>query len=170
MQLHIELEKWEDAISLARTDPDLMEMMKLPYANWLVKEDKYEEALKAYRKIGKHEQATKMLRNLCDNAVYEKRFSDAALFSWMTATGYLSLVRSARNNVTPEDIEALSKYALYRDDAEIYFAYHKVQSFIEEPFLPLSGHAFMLTIFHAARFAINKLGSRTLYGVHSFIC
>lgn len=37
MQLHIELEKWDDASTLARTEPDLMEMMKLPYANWLVK-------------------------------------------------------------------------------------------------------------------------------------
>lgn len=38
-----------------------MEMVKLPYANWLAKQDRYEESLKAFRKIGKYEQATKML-------------------------------------------------------------------------------------------------------------
>lgn len=48
--------------------------------------------------------ATKMLMNLCQNAVYEKRFGDAALLTWMTATEYLGLVKSQK---TPshEDID-----------------------------------------------------------------
>lgn len=71
-----------------------MEMVRYPYANWLAKQDRYEESLKAYRKIGKHDMATKMLYNLSQNAVYEKRFADATLFTWMIATEYLSIVRN----------------------------------------------------------------------------
>ncbi|KAL4432520.1 hypothetical protein ABPG74_013374 [Tetrahymena malaccensis] len=169
LQLSIDLEKWDEAMTLAKAHPEFMEMVKLPYANWLAKQDRYEESLKAYRKIGKHDMATKMLYNLSQNAVYEKRFSDAALFTWMIATEHLGLIRNMKAP-TPEDIDNLMKFYQYRDDAEIYFAYSKVQSFVDEPFLPLSGHAYMLNIFNAARFAINKLGNRQLYGVqHSYL-
>jgi len=48
--------------------------------------------------------ATRMLLNLSQNAVYEKRFGDAALLTWMTATEYLGLVRNPKNP-SPEDID-----------------------------------------------------------------
>ena len=103
-----------------------MELMKLPYANWLAKQDRYEESLKAYRRLGQHEMATRMLLNLSQNAVYEKRFGDAALLTWMTATEYLGLVRNPKNP-SPEDIDNIRQFSVARDDAEIYFAYSKVQ-------------------------------------------
>ncbi|KAL4498656.1 hypothetical protein ABPG73_003453 [Tetrahymena malaccensis] len=53
----------------------------------------------------------------------------------------------------------LQSLRLTKDDAEIYFAYSQVQSFIDEPFLPFLGFAYMLNIFNAALFAINKLGN-----------
>lgn len=80
-----------------------------------------------------------MLNNLSQNAVFEKRFADAALFTWMIATEYLSLVKNPKSP-TQEDHENMQNFYSYRDDAEIYFAYSKVQQFIDEPFLPLSGH------------------------------
>ena len=32
MALHIELEKWENALMLGKQNPELMSMVKLPYA------------------------------------------------------------------------------------------------------------------------------------------
>ncbi len=40
MALHIEMEKWEDALLLGKQNSTLLEMVKLPYANWLEKNDK----------------------------------------------------------------------------------------------------------------------------------
>lgn len=42
MSLHIEMERWEDAFLLGRQNKDLLEMAKLPYANFLMKNDRYE--------------------------------------------------------------------------------------------------------------------------------
>lgn len=66
-----------------------------------------------------------MLNNLSHNSVYEKRFSDAALFTWMIATEYVSLVRNFKSP-TQEDMENIQSFLSFRDDAEIYFAYSKV--------------------------------------------
>lgn len=31
------MEKWQDALLLGKTDPKLLDIVKLPYANWLSK-------------------------------------------------------------------------------------------------------------------------------------
>lgn len=40
MFLHIELEKWEEAFLLGKQHPELLELAKLPYANYLLRNDK----------------------------------------------------------------------------------------------------------------------------------
>jgi hypothetical protein len=35
MALHIELERWDDALLLGKQKAELMEIVKLPYASWL---------------------------------------------------------------------------------------------------------------------------------------
>ncbi|EGR29567.1 intraflagellar transport protein, putative [Ichthyophthirius multifiliis] len=165
----LKLEKWEEALVLAKSNPELLELVKLPYANWLSRQDRFEEALKAYRKIGQSEYSTKMLQKLSQNAVYEKRFTDATLYFWMISTEYLNLVKNGKQP-SLEDQQNIKLFQQYREYAQIYFAYSKIHQFVEEPFLPLSGHQYMLNIFNAARFAINKLGNRSLYGVkHSYL-
>ncbi len=87
----------------------------------------------------------------------------------MISTEYLNLIKNCKSP-SAEDASNMRLFYQYRDYAEIYFAYAKIQAFVEEPFLPLSGHAYMLTIFNAAKFAINKLGNKTLYGIkHSYL-
>jgi len=49
MALHIELEKWDDALLLGKQDLQLLEIVKVPYANWLCKMDRYDDALRAYK-------------------------------------------------------------------------------------------------------------------------
>lgn len=48
-----------------------MEIIKLPYADWLSKMDRYDEALKVYKNIGRHDLTTNLLKNLTKNAVEE---------------------------------------------------------------------------------------------------
>jgi intraflagellar transport protein 122 len=90
------MEKWQDALLLGKTDPKLLEIVKLPYANWLSKQDRYDEALKAYKNVGRHDLTTNLLKNLTKNAVEEKRFDDASYYYWILATENLKLVKNAR--------------------------------------------------------------------------
>ena len=55
----------------------------MPYAKWLMKNDKYEEALRAFRELGAYEQLGKMLTTLSDNAIVEKRYEDAGQYFWV---------------------------------------------------------------------------------------
>lgn len=49
LQAHIDLEKWDEALLLGKQNTEYLEMVKLPYAQWLCKQDRYEEALKAFK-------------------------------------------------------------------------------------------------------------------------
>jgi intraflagellar transport protein 122 len=35
MSLHVEMQKWDEAIKLVETHPEFAEMLYLPYADWL---------------------------------------------------------------------------------------------------------------------------------------
>lgn len=44
-------------------------MVKIPYANFLLKNDKYEDALRAFRKINRPDQTKKIIDAFSKNAV-----------------------------------------------------------------------------------------------------
>ena len=44
MALHVEMQKWDEAIKLVETHPEFAEMLYLPYADWLSLNDRFEEA------------------------------------------------------------------------------------------------------------------------------
>lgn len=53
MDLHIEFRKWEPAFLLAKSSQHLADKIKLPYAEDLCRRDRYEDALKVYKKLGR---------------------------------------------------------------------------------------------------------------------
>jgi len=62
MALHIELEKWEEAFMLAKKNPKLEQLVRLPYAKHLCKNDKYEEAIEAYKLANRPDLSMKILK------------------------------------------------------------------------------------------------------------
>ncbi len=44
---------WQEAFILAKQSEALMDMIKLPYAEYLCKLDRFEDALKVYRKLNR---------------------------------------------------------------------------------------------------------------------
>jgi len=74
-----------------------------------------------------------MLYTLSENAARENRFEDAAYFYFVLATENLSLIKNYKKPVG-DDIEYFMKFKEFNDIAEVYFAYSKIYSFIEEPF------------------------------------
>jgi intraflagellar transport protein 122 len=74
MELHIQLEKWEEAFILAKQNEEFMDMLRLPYAEYLCKNDRFEDALKVYRKINRPDISQRILSQMACNAVDESRF------------------------------------------------------------------------------------------------
>lgn len=85
MLLHIELEKWEEAFLLGKQHPELLELAKLPYANFLLRNDKIEDALRGLRKMNKPDMTSHLISSLLKNAVNERRFIDASRQYWALA-------------------------------------------------------------------------------------
>ena len=71
-------------------------MAKLPYANYLLKNDKYEDAIRAFKKINRQDLTANLLKSLSGNAVNEKRFVDAARQYWSMAIEELKAARDIR--------------------------------------------------------------------------
>ena len=97
MMLHVEMEKWEEAFLLGKQNKQLLELAKLPYANFFLKNDKYEDAIKAYKKMHRQDLASNLLKSLSTNAVNEKRFIEAGRQYWSMAAEELKLAKDVRN-------------------------------------------------------------------------
>lgn len=72
--MHIELKSWNEAFSLAGQNNNLLQFVHLQYAGFLITEDKFEGAQDSYKKAGRVDLSMKMLENLIDNAICEKRY------------------------------------------------------------------------------------------------
>jgi intraflagellar transport protein 122 len=54
---------------LGKQHPELLELAKLPYANYLLRNDKIEDALRGLRKMNKPDMTTHLINSLLKNAV-----------------------------------------------------------------------------------------------------
>ena len=78
MALHIEMQKWDEALTHVQAHQEFSDMFYLPYADWLSTNDWFEEAQEAYKKAWRPDMAIWIVGFLAQNAVIEKRFNDAA--------------------------------------------------------------------------------------------
>ena len=150
---------------LAKQNPELNQLIYLPYADWLSGEDKFDEAQEAYKKAGRPELSLRIVEFLASNAVDEKRFNDAATYYWSLAKESLRLVKDC-NNPSKEDLVYYRKYEDFVYRSEAYQAYQLVHSLIENPYQNMiDGALYNESIFNAAVFLTNSLQKRTLQGI-----
>ena len=76
----------------------MLELAKLPYANYLLRNDKYEDAIRAFKKINRQDLTANLLKSLSSNAVNEKRFIEAARQYWSMAIEELKGSRDVATN------------------------------------------------------------------------
>jgi len=74
MKLHVECQKWDEAQMLAKQNPEMQALISLPYADWLSANDRFDEALEAYKKAGRPDLSLRIIEFLSQNAITEKRF------------------------------------------------------------------------------------------------
>ena len=142
VQLYARKKMWVEAGKLVESSDGKFDLsVMLPYAEWLVSQDKYEEAMSAYKKAGRSDLSRKVLAELTSNAVSESRFKDAAYYFWMLAK--------------ESEIDDPDQQMLCERKADLYFAYASIHSYIVDPFTPHQPE----TLFQVARFIINSLGN-----------
>lgn len=138
MQLYVKRQAWAEAASLAEEHEGKFDAsVFLPYAEWLVSNDKFEDAMNAYKKAGRNDLSLKLLLELTKNAVTESRFKDAAYYYWM---------------LSRESETQLSQYELL---ADLYYAYSTIHSYVTDPFTSHQPE----TLFQVSRFILNSLGT-----------
>jgi intraflagellar transport protein 122 len=161
LKMHIRLQDWEEAVRLATKHKDRVKNaveLWVPYAEWLTGQDRFDDALEAYTKAKRMDHCSRLLKQLIENAVFEKRFKDASYYHWRLAEQLLVSISTAaceskENDLTDAErktIEEAKQNELY---SELYYAYAMVFSFTDEPFTTLLPES----LFHASRFLLNKL-------------
>lgn len=164
LALMIEFCKWDESFLIVKENPFLKTLIKIPYAEWLCKNDRFEEALKVYKSMDRPDLSTKILRQLSENATIEGKFKDAAYFFWILATENLGAIKNAKSP-SAEDKVNLDKFYENSEIADIYYAYSLVNSFIDEPFQSTSGITYLLNIFNVARYILMKMKDRCPVGI-----
>ncbi|KAI9197284.1 WD40-repeat-containing domain protein [Polychytrium aggregatum] len=136
LNLHIELQHWDEAFRLAETHPEFNEQIYLPYANWLAANGRYIEAQLNYRKAGRAAEAVLVLEKLTRNAIVEKQFDDVAYYYWMLAMETLEQIPAnvEYNELGFKQRQDVVAFYRYQELADVYYAYYFVQRYIDEPF------------------------------------
>lgn len=65
--------RWDEAFLHLHAHPEFKHDVYVPYAKWLAGQDRFDDARRAYRDAGMPDQATRILEQLCHNAVVENR-------------------------------------------------------------------------------------------------
>mmetsp|Transcript_6897 Transcript_6897/g.6758 ORF Transcript_6897/g.6758 Transcript_6897/m.6758 type:complete len:513 (+) Transcript_6897:423-1961(+) len=164
LNLHVELEKWEDAFRVAKQNPELQSLLYLPYANWLISKDRFEEARDAYKKAGKSEVGLRLFEKLIENAYTERRFEDTSRYYWKLALEHLTLIKDCMNP-TPECVQHFTLYEEFKKYSEIYYAYSFIHRYAESPFL-LPTPNYEETIFNACRYLLNSMPNPPPKGIN----
>lgn len=177
MTLLVQRELWSEAALLADEYQGKFDMSVFAsYAEWLVAQDRYEEAMEAFKKSGRMDLSRKVLTELTLNAVAEHRFKDAGYYYWMLAKELEAEVAqdaaNAAANATKgdqkqsQDQQQRSRELREREHhkvvlisecehkADLYYAYAVIYSFVMDPFTTYQPEM----LFQVARFIINSLG------------
>ncbi|XP_065214169.1 intraflagellar transport protein 122 homolog [Planococcus citri] len=158
VQLHISMKNWSAAFTLVERNPEYENMLYIPYAQWLVENDNFVEAQKAFHKAGKPERATKVLEILIENAIDEGRFDDTGYYHWILSRQFLDLANQANSD------EMIQKFYFHDRLANIYYAYNAIQKYLEEPFTSYQPEA----LFNIARYLLNEVKTGCPKGITRF--
>ncbi|XP_065343413.1 intraflagellar transport protein 122 homolog [Cloeon dipterum] len=160
VKLYVQAREWREAFSLAEQHPNLRDLVYVPYAQWLAENDNFLLAQKAFHKAGRPQEALKVLQQLTDNAINEKRFDDAGYYNWVLSMQYLDM---AREKLEEQD-NMLKRFMECQQDASIYYAYHAIQRYTDEPFTSYMPEA----LFNIARFLLHEIKDSRPKGVLQF--
>jgi len=160
VDLYITFHSWDEAFSLVDLHPEFKDDVFVPYANWLAENDRFEEAQKAFHKAGRQDEAVKVLEQLTHNAVLECRFSDAGYYFWLLSMQCLDI---AKEDEEKKDA-MLAKFNKYQLNADMYYIYHHIHRYTEEPFTFLQPDC----LFNMSRYLMHAMLKESPSGISKF--
>ncbi|XP_065186273.1 intraflagellar transport protein 122 homolog [Sycon ciliatum] len=132
VKTYIAVQHWDTVLEICEDHPEMKEKIYLPYANWLAEHNRFEEAQRAFRQAGRDKEAVRVLCQLIDNAISETRFGDAGYYNLLLAVQHRD---TAGEEDTTEDErqQLLDRFLACRRNAELYYVYDKIYSYMKEP-------------------------------------
>ncbi|ELU12491.1 hypothetical protein CAPTEDRAFT_164190 [Capitella teleta] len=155
--LHVEARHWEEAFVLAEKHPEFKNDVHVPYAQYLAENDRFEEAQQAFHKAGLQEPAVRVLEQLTHNAVIENRFNDAGYYFWKLSMQCLDIA----SDEPEKEKQMLSKFHDFQRKAEMYYVYHSIQRYTDEPFTSHLPEA----LFNMSRYLLHSISGDIPMGV-----
>lgn len=140
ISLHMESHRWDEAFQLCQTHPEYSAQIYLPWAEWLAFNDRFDDALDAYKKAKRPDLSLQMVEKLTHNAVVEHRFKDAATYFWRLATEMISSLSVEGLNpdeAARKQAQSIENFWELRRRADVYYAYSYIHAYIQEPFTTL---------------------------------
>merc|ERR1719384_931784 len=92
ISLHMESHRWDEAFALCQQHPEFSAQIYLPWAEWLAFNDRFDDALDAYKKAKRPDLSLQMIEKLTHNAVIERRYKDAATYFWRLSVEMIGAV------------------------------------------------------------------------------
>ncbi|XP_040577415.1 intraflagellar transport protein 122 homolog [Lepeophtheirus salmonis] len=162
INLYVSTKDWKEVIPMAEKYPEFKENIFVPYAEWLAESDKFVEAQRSFHKAGRPDEAFRVLNQLTLNAVNESRFEDASYYHWILSLQFVDL---ANEETDPRRVdEYLKNFREYQRKASIYYAYHTIQRYTDEPFTSYMPEA----LFNISRYLMHEFIGDTPEGVSKF--
>ena len=112
---------------------ELKEQIYLPYGNYLVMNDRFEEAQEYYTKAGRPQEAIKVLKFLADGSIVQERFELAAYYYWCLSKSTLANYAKQGTPTVKKD-QVVQTWKQYCTLSTVYFAYFYVHQYISDPF------------------------------------
>lgn len=162
MEVCVWTQKWLEAASIYKDHEDTFRGCPsiLPYAEWLIMQDRFEDAFCVYHQAESVQLGWRLMSELARNAIIEGRFKDASFYHWVLAKEATRYDYSGAK--TPQSSYSDDSYQHHRLMARLYHAYHIVQDLFDESFTRLHPEA----LFQLAAFLVNAIpASRALDGI-----
>lgn len=152
MQVQVSRGAWREALALAQANPSLAHEVYLPRARALIKEGDVDGARQAYKRGNMRIKAFELLTAQAESAVRERRYADAAHYTWLKAEEVLHNLKEEGDSGPRRRRRVDLFWRLYRT-SELYYAYDHVYRSTEQPFKTLASSSLL----SAARFVLNRL-------------
>ena len=141
--------QWAEARRLIEQQPRAAAGFWLPYADYLASVDQYEQAQDAYRMAGQPLQSMRMLHTLIANALTERRHADCAHFHHLLG---MEALKALHEQQPPGEQSWAALFSRHRQLSCVYYAYHLIHRYTEEPFTSLHPDA----LFQTAQFVLQR--------------
>ncbi|GET93166.1 hypothetical protein, conserved [Leishmania tarentolae] len=137
---------WRNAFTILEKTPTLAREVYVPWATWLADNDKFDEALEAFRAAKWPKEAMRLMETLATNSVTCRKFRDAAFYYIHLAEEYGRFEETEK----PTDVEKAARIRRSKEcvrRADIYYAFSGVYAHTTQP-LPYNE----LSLFRTAKY------------------